>query len=90
MALTLSVTGTKTAGGGVELQLSVNGQPYAEGRVYESVAAALEQIDSHPMTVDDLLWLILRVARARGWTAAQIRNKVITVDLNSPNVVTIA
>ena len=85
MAFILKVTGTKSCEGGVELKLSFNGGAYSEGRVYPSLSAALQQVADNPMTVDDLLYLILRVAQAQGLTAAQVASKTLTVNFNDPN-----
>lgn len=84
MAVTLRVSGTKTCEGGIEIRLSINGQPYSEGMVFESLAAAINAVDDNPMTIDDLLWVIRRCAKAQNLTQGQIAARTLTVDFNSP------
>lgn len=87
MPITFKVSATKACEGGVDIQLSLNGVQ-SEGRVFPSLQAALNAVDDNPMTVDDLLWIVRRCAKAQGLTPAQIRQKTLVVDFTLPNVVT--
>lgn len=58
MAFTFKVDGFLQVANGLMVQMDWNGTPL--GLVIESKAAAIEFLQAHPPTPEDLLWIVLK------------------------------